>query len=175
MSWLSSCPGFARLGRLFVLVSFLAACGFQPLYGDREESGIEAELAAIKVAPARERLGQLLVISLRDGLNPSGDRVAPRYSLNVTVISSVGDFAIRADGTASRQLYSATASFTLSKTGSPGAVLAGSARANDSYDIGANPFTTIVAAGDADKKAAESMSQEIQRQIALFLRHQPKS
>jgi LPS-assembly lipoprotein len=175
MSWLRSSADFARLGRLVVLGSLLAACGFQPLYGDREETGLEAELAAIKVAPARERLGQMLVISLRDGLNPSGDRVAQRYSLTVTVTSSVGDFAIRADGTASRQLYAATASFFLSKTGSQGAVLTGSARANDSYDIGVNPFTTIVATGDADKKAAESMSQEIQRQIALFLRHQAKS
>jgi hypothetical protein len=117
----------------------------------------------------------MLVLSLREGLNPGGSRVAPRYSLTVTVASNVGDFAIRADGTASRELYSASASFVLRKVESQTALLTGSARANDSYDIGANPYTTIVAAGDADRKAAQAISDEIQRQIALYLRHQAKS
>jgi LPS-assembly lipoprotein len=175
MSWRRNSAGVGRLGRLVVLAGLLAACGFQPLYADRDDTGIEAELAAIKVAAAPERLGQLLANSLRDGLNPSGSRVVPRYLLSITVASNVGDFAIRVDGTASRELYTATTSFVLRKTDGQTVVLIGSARANDSYDIGANPFTTIVATGDADKKAAASMSEEIQRQIAVFLRHQAKS
>ena len=54
-------------------------------------------------------------------------------------------------------------------------VLSGSARANDSYDVGANPYTTIVATSDADRKAAAAMSQQILAQIAVFLRRQARS
>jgi LPS-assembly lipoprotein len=167
--------GVARIAAWAALGAALAGCGFHPLYANRRDSGLDAELAAIKVAPASERIGQLLAISLRQGLNPSGDRVTPRYTLNLVIATGISDFAIRTDGTASRELYAATVSFNLQTIEGNRVVLAGSARANDSYDVGANPYTTIVAASDADRKAAASMSQQILAQIAVFLQHQAKS
>ena len=56
-----------------------------------------------------------------------------------------------------------------------GLVLNWSARANDSYDIGANPYTTIVAGGDADRKAALSISEQIQTQLALYMRRRART
>ena len=43
--------------------------------------------------------------------------------------------------------------FTLRPEDSETALIGGVARANDSYDVGENPYTTIVANSDADKKA----------------------
>ena len=178
MSWPRLASRFRPSTRAVCLAActvLLAGCGFHPLYANRRDSGLDAELAAIKVTPASERIGQLVAISLREGLNPSGNRVTPRYSLNLVVATSIGDFAIRADGTASRELYAATVSFNLQSIEGNRIVLSGSARANDSYDVGANPYTTIVAASDADRKAAASMSQQILSQIVVFLQRQAKS
>ena len=177
MSWPSLAPS-ARAAGFLALVALavpVTGCGFHPLYANRHDSRLDAEFAAIKVVPPSERIGQILAVSLREGLNPSGARVTPRYTLNLVLATSIGDFAIRADGTASRELYAASVSFNLQTIENNRIVLSGSARANDSYDVGANPYTTIVAASDADRKAAASMSQQILAQIAVYLQRQAKS
>jgi LPS-assembly lipoprotein len=160
--------GAALAGALLLL----ASCGFHPLYAGRRSSGLDEQLASVKVSPVKDRIGQMLVRSLRDGLNPAGLQVAQRYSLTISLSRSLSDFAIRKDGTASRELYAASVSFTLQDVERNATVLTGVARANDSYDVGENPFTSIVANSDADRKAADAMSQQIQAQIAVYLRRQ---
>jgi LPS-assembly lipoprotein len=160
--------GAALAGALLLL----AACGFHPLYANRRSSGLDEQLASVKVAPVSDRIGQMLVRSLRDGLNPAGLKVAQRYALTMTLTRSLSDLAIRKDGTASREAFAASAAFTLQDTQQNTTVLSGVARANDSYDVGENPFTSTVASSDADRKAADSMSQQIQRQIIVYLRRQ---
>lgn len=178
MSWSRDrlAGGGVPKGRRLVLLAFLgmslAACGFHPLYGGREQPVLDADLSAIKVEPVPERIGQLLAISLRDSLNPTGARVAPRFVLTIVVATSVSDFAIRSDGTASRQLFAASASFTLRELEGSKVVLTGSARANDSYDVGESPYTSVVDQGNSQKKAAEDMSEQIVTQLALYVRRQ---
>jgi LPS-assembly lipoprotein len=163
----SKARGGAALAGIILL---LAACGFHPLYANRRSSGLDEELASVKVPPVDDRIGQMLVRSLRDGLNPTRLTVAQRYTLIISLQRSLSDFAIRKDGTASRELYAATVSFSLQDVQQNLVVLTGLARANDSYDVGENPFTTTVANNDADRKAADSMSEQIQSQIVAYLR-----
>ena len=160
--------GAALAGALLLL----AACGFHPLYANRRSSGLDEQLASVKVAPVSDRIGQMLVRSLRDGLNPAGLKVAQRYALTMTLTRSLSDLAIRKDGTASREAYAAVVVYYLADAQQNNIVLTGVARANDSYDVGENPFTSTVASSDADRKAADSMSQQIQRQIIVYLRRQ---
>ena len=155
-----------------ILGAVLAGCGFHPLYATRQDPDLDVDLSAITVSLIPERIGQLLAISLRDGLNPSGTRVQPRYVLAVVVNASIADLAIRSDGTASRQAYSANASFSLREIAGNRIVVSGSAQANDSFDVGENPYTTIVADSDAEKRAARSMSLQIRTQIAVYMRRQ---
>ena len=160
--------GAALAGALLLL----AACGFHPLYANRRSSGLDEQLASIKVPPVNDRIGQMLVQSLRGGLNPEGLKVAQRYTLTLTLTRYLSDLAIRKDGTASREAYAASVTYKLLDAQQNATVLSGVARANDSYDVGENPFTTVVANSDADRKAADSMSQQIQSQIVVFLRRQ---
>ena len=161
--------GAALAGALLLL----AACGFHPLYANRRSSGLDEQLASVKVAPVSDRIGQMLVRSLRDGLNPAGLKVAQRYALTMTLTRSLSDLAIRKDGTASREAYAASVTYSLQDARQNATtVLTGVARANDSYDVGENPFTSTVASSDADRKAADSMSQQIQSQIVVYLRRQ---
>jgi LPS-assembly lipoprotein len=170
-----SSSSWVRRGATLAVAALLVGCGFHPLYSRQRGADFNEEMAAIKIAPVSERIGQLLTSSLREGLNPSGAPAAPLYTLSLVLSKRIGDFAIRADGTASRQLYSASVTFNLRRIQDNAVLLSGSARANDSYDVGANPYTTIVAAQDADRKAAETLSEQIVAQIAAFLQHPAKS
>jgi LPS-assembly lipoprotein len=177
--WWSSKPGRAgaasgaMLAVLALLATALTGCGFHPLYGARPNADLGVDLSSISVALIPERIGQLLAISLRDGLNPTGARVETRYVLTVAVSTGIADLAIRSDGTASRQAYSASAAFSLREvSGSRSTLLTGSARYNDSFDVGENPYTTIVNDSDAEKRAAQTISEQIRTQLAVFMRQQ---
>ncbi len=155
-----------------VIASFaLAGCGFHPLYGDLGDEGeFDANLAAISVTPISERIGQILANSLRDGFNPTGARVPTRYILTVVLQTAVGDYAIRKDGTASRELLVVGGSFSLYEKGSEKPVLSGAVRANDSYDVGESEYSVIVANNDSRARAAQDISTEIRSRVAAYFR-----
>jgi LPS-assembly lipoprotein len=161
---------------LLVACGALAGCGFRPLYGTGDQTAeFDEELASIQVMPISERMGQILANSLRDNLNPSGAKVPKRYSLNVVLITSTGDYVIRKDGTASRELFVAYGNFSLTPVGAGSSVLNGTVRINDSYDVGESPYSVIVSNSDAQKRAAQEMSIDIRTRIAAYLRRQAKS
>jgi LPS-assembly lipoprotein len=158
--------GAALLG-----AAFLGGCGFHPLYGERTHE-FDRDLATVQVDPIPERLGQLTALSLRDSFNPVNARIDYRYRLSVVMQAARADFAIRADGTASRQLYQVNAFWKLTAIGASEATSSGTARFSTSYDVGDNEYATIVAGQDAQKRAAREISEQIRTQLILFLRRQ---
>jgi LPS-assembly lipoprotein len=177
MSWpsnrrISRASARIRVAALVILGATLVGCGFHPLYGSQQRTEVDADLSSIKVALVPERIGQLLAISLRDSLNPTGVNVPARYILSINVSSGVANLAIRSDGTASRQAYSASAAFSLREIESNKVVVSGATQYNDSFDVGENPYTTIVADQDAEKRAAQTMSRQIRLQLAVYMRKQ---
>lgn len=152
--------------------ALLTGCGFRPLYGGAGAAETDAVLAGIKVEPIPERIGQLVANALRDSFNPRGATVATRYSLKVNVTAANSDLAIRRDGTASRELYAAGASFHLTPLAPGLSAFGGSARSTSSYDIGENEYSVVVANDDAQTRAAEDIAQQISQQISLFLHQQ---
>jgi len=156
---------------VLLLATFVVAgCGFHPLYGDRGDGTFDADLAAISVAPISERIGQILANSLRDSFNPTGAKVPTRYVLTVVLSTSAGDYAIRKDGTASRELLTIVGSFNLYEAGNERPVLSGAVRANDSYDVGESEYSVIVANNDARTRAAQDISADIRNRVALYFR-----
>jgi LPS-assembly lipoprotein len=149
----------------------LAGCGFHPLYGGAGQAQTDSALAAVQVEPIPERIGQLVANSLRDSFNPTGVSVAPLYSLKVIVYASHSDLVIRIDGTASRELYVAGASFLLTSTAG-GKTFHGTARSNNSYDIGENEYSVVVANDDAQTRAAHDIAQQISQQVSLYMHEQ---
>jgi LPS-assembly lipoprotein len=164
----ASARRLTRAGLALVVSAILSGCGFRPLYGGSQDVEADAALAAVHVEPIPERIGQLVANALRDSFNPRGATVETRYNLKVTVNASRSDLAIRRDGTASRELYVASAGFQLSsKDGKP--ALGGSARSNNSYDIGENEYSVVVANDDAQTRAARDIAQQISLQVGLFI------
>src|SRR5437868_14145404 len=94
-----------RILALLLACFALAGCGFRPLYATGDETAeFDEQLASIQVMPISERIGQLLANSLRDSFNPTSAKVPKRYVLTVSLYTSVGDYVIRQDGPASRDL-----------------------------------------------------------------------
>jgi len=153
----------------------LSGCGFHPVYGGANAAQFDETLASVQVGPISERIGQQVANSLRDTLNPTGERVAKRYTLAVTLYTTTGDLAIRKDGTASRELQSVSASFVLYPFKGGSAVFSGSARSLNSYDIGENPYSVIVANSSASTRAAEEISSEIRNRLITYFQRAAKS
>ena len=173
MWWRSraSARGRSHRGAALLAAALLGGCGFHPLYGEHRYE-FDRDLATVKVDPIPERLGQLTALNLRDSFNPANAQVEYRYQLSVIMQAARADFAIRADGTASRQLYQVNASWRLTVMGASRPTTSGTARFSTSFDVGDNEYATIVAGQDAQKRAAREISEQIRTQLILFLRRQ---
>ena len=147
-----------RLAAAAALVP-LAACGFRPLYGRRDDDqSVAAELAAIRIEPLRDRVGQQMHNFLRDRLNPNGQPVAPSYNLRLSLTERLSELGVRRDETATRANLQLTADFFLSQAGQTGALLAGRSTSTTSYDILENPFATTISERNARERALREVA-----------------
>jgi LPS-assembly lipoprotein len=147
----------------------LAACGFQPLYGERGGNpGTMAEMARIEIAPIPDRIGLTVRNHLIDLLTPAGPAAAAAYRLDVKLHEEREGVAIRRDLVATRFNYRLTGSYRLIDASS-GAVLAhGEARSTAAYNVVDSPYATLVSEQDAAARAARELSDSIRLRIALY-------
>ncbi|MFQ6019119.1 MAG: LPS assembly lipoprotein LptE [Kiloniellaceae bacterium] len=180
MSWSDplhrSAPGRGlRAGLLLALALAVAGCGFQPLYGRAGPTGETAttELAAVRIAPLADRIGQKMHNLLRDRLNPRGQPRDPAYLLQVGLTETRKELGIRKDETATRANLILTASFTLREMASNRPLLHGSATSINSYNILDNQFATAVSEDNARTRALRELSDDIRTRLAVFFAQSP--
>ena len=156
------------LGSAFGLLLALTACGWTPLYADRETGPADTDLRAIKVAPIAERLGQRLELALRNSLNPEGAPTPDRYILRTTLITSRSDLGVQSTGIGTRGKLDVTATYALAdlKTGSQ--LLLNTSHVAESFDIVANEYASLVAEDDARTRAAEELRRDMLTHLTLF-------
>jgi len=149
----------------------LAGCGFHPLYAHHSQSGFDADLASIRVNTISDRQGQLLAITLRDGLNPRGARVDTRYTLDVELSAERQDIGLRPDGTASRSQITMTAKFTLkdAKAADKPALLQGTTHSVSSFDILNDNYATVVAQHSAEERTVHDIGDDILMRLELYV------
>jgi len=154
-------------GLLLGLGLSLAACGFRPMYGKSSaDPAVMNELASIQVAVIKDRNGQLLHNALLTGLNPKGEPQHPAYLLTVTLQTDDSALATLPDDTASRNLVTYTAIYTLSQKGK---VLAqGTLIKEVSYDYLKQHFADITAQESVNKRAADQVAAEIRNDLAAY-------
>ena len=165
--------------RLLLLgqLGLLAACGFEPLYGQRGVAGGSAaeELATIRIVPIADRTGQLLYNELRDRLNPRGKPANPRYILTITLEETAQTLAFRGDETATRANLNISAAYQLrravseSESGNDEVVTSGLARITTAYDILESQFATLVSIDDARARSVRALGDDIQARLAVAL------
>ena len=141
----------------------LSACGFQPLYVQREKVGgwyfnskfdttILGEMKQVKVEPIADRFGQLIRNQLLDSLTPTGVPKKPKYRLFVTLKSrEVYQQALREDITATREMIIFKVDYRMMKGSKQ--LFVGDSVAYVSYDILKNPYSTTIAQQKAELEA----------------------
>lgn len=157
-------------GAVAVLGLVLAACGFQPLYGEREHGGETlAALADVLIAPIPDRLGQVVRNHLLDILTPRGTRVQARYRLTVTLRKAKEGLAFEQDESVTRFDVTIAADYALAEIASGDTVAKGTARAIASYNVVRSDFANIAAERDAELRLARELSDEIALRLAVAL------
>lgn len=151
----------------------LAACGFQPLYGDSDRSSTRSEenLAQISVGIIADRTGQMLRNELGSRLDPNNIAPPAQYDLSVKLNESIGRVAVRRDASATRANLTVTATYQLVSRATGEPVYSGTVRSVNSYDIlgTENQFGTETAREEARRRAARDLSEQIAIRLALAL------
>lgn len=160
------------------LVSFLAACGFEPLYvqkkhdnlwyfGGEFDNSISSEMAQIKVQPIEQRFGQQIRNNLLDMLTPLGTPHQPKYRLFVQLKNKdVMQQAMRTDITATRERVRYLVTYQLMEGDLE--LVKGDSIAYVSYDILANPYSTTTAKKKTEEDAAKIISNDIALRLGAY-------
>ena len=146
----------------------LAACGFEPLYADHSGEVTEADLAAVKIMPVREHVGQLLQWQLEREFNPDGATVTPRYALHVA-LSIKGDYlAIEPNNVAPRGSISAAADMALTTLDEKTTLYRGKIQSISDYNITTNPYSSEVGRSGAEKSVVEDIGEQIEIRLSTY-------
>lgn len=146
----------------------LAACGFQPLYGERER-GAEtlAALALVRIAPIPDRLGQVIRNHLLDIVTPRGRPSEPRYRLTVKLRKTKEGLAFEQDESVTRFDVIVAADYRLAEIAGGDTIAKGTARSIASYNVVRSDFANIAAERDAELRLARELSDEIALRLSV--------
>ena len=156
----------------------LSACGFSPLYVQRErtdgwyynskfDTSISDEMRQVKVEPIANRFGQLIRNNLIDNLTPTGVPSKPKYRLYVKLNSkNVYLQALREDISATREMAVYRVGYSM-KEGDK-LLFESESIAYVSYDILNNPYSTTMAQKKAEKEAAKIISDDISLCVGAY-------
>ena len=147
----------------------LGACSVEPLYGSRAGKARGGGVAAIEIAPIKDRVGHIVRNHLIDSLTPRGQPAHPDYRLTLAVEQEKTPLLIQLDDHATRFNLTLRARFALADRDGT-VVYRDSARATGSYNVVESGFATVTAERDAAEEAARVLSEEILTLILLHLR-----
>lgn len=178
--WWSRQDRYASHGRAAVVLIgialVLSACGFRPLYGgadDRSASPVD-HMAAIRISPLPDRIGQQMHNLLRDRLNPIGQPREPAYLLDIRLSESRRELGIRKDETATRAELNVSADFALSSTQTHDKLVQGSVSSVSSFNILTSPFATEFSEADARTRALRELADSIRTRLGIYFSGQQR-
>ncbi len=147
----------------------LSACGFAPLYGGVDSQAMSPvdHMAAIRISPLPDRIGQQMHNLLRDRLNPIGQPREPAYALGLRLSESRHELGIRKDETATRANLDLSVRFTLSSTQTGDLLYSGGVKSVSSYNILASPFATGFSEADARARALRELADGVRTRLGV--------
>jgi LPS-assembly lipoprotein len=152
----------------------LGACGFHPLYSEETAAVDEPALAAIRVLPIPDRLGQELELSLREALNPHGERTKTLYNLVTTLAQTRADLGIQRDASSTRGRVDVRVTITLTDAKSSKVIYTGHAQSTSSFNILTDGYAAQISEDDARTRTVRDLTVEIRTRLTLVLRNQKK-
>jgi LPS-assembly lipoprotein len=154
-----------------LVASMLAACGFQPLYGDGGRT-VGSTLQGVYVEPISERVGYELRNDLLDLFNAPGSAENAAYRLKLVLTETEQGVVLQPNTAITRYNYSLVAHYELFPKGGTDAVKVGEVTALTAYNVASAPFlyATVTAQRDARNRAANQVAERIRTELAVYLR-----
>ncbi len=168
---MSSNPNLKALALLASLTG-LTACGFTPLYGDNSSDANEVSVGIIP-----DRTGQLLRQALQDQLQIAGAPTQERYQLSVSYAIISEATGIQEDTSATRERFSASASWALAPIGNPNKPLVtGGASTEDALNIiDQQYFQITLETNTVNQQLANEIAAQISAQVAAYFKTHPNA
>jgi LPS-assembly lipoprotein len=157
--------------RLFAaaLCLLVAACGFEPMYGDRNSAATAVNYSSVEIDNIPERSGQYLRNQLIDRLYLDGRPAETVYALRVaplkTVTTSMG---IRKDATSTRAMAETGTTMQLVEKATGKVLLQRDLRATGGYNLLDNQFATIVSRQSVSEHMLEEIADDIVTELGLY-------
>lgn len=150
----------------------LMGCGFAPVYGDNGVTARAADrMAEVEIAPIEAGLtGLYLRNDLIDRINGSSEPTTPRHRLQVALASQFSSVLVQPDASITFYDYYLEAHFELIDLAKNEVVFSGRSRTRSGYNVVESEYATLVARRDAERRAAEALSEEVTLRVALYLR-----
>ena len=145
----------------------LAACELRPLHMAPAGATINEALATIEVSAPKTPVGQQLATHLIDDLNPAGVSVESRYRLEVSLERTRTALAIQLDDRITRYDLTLAAFFRLISLEEDRTIYRSAVRRVASYNVVREPFATLIAEQDAERRAAIEISRQIRTLLAV--------
>ncbi|KPP82006.1 MAG: lipopolysaccharide export system lipoprotein LptE [Oceanicaulis sp. HLUCCA04] len=153
-------PGLTLMLAMSCLL--LAGCGFQPLYG----GGAAQTLDNMSISVSGDaRLAYLTETAL---IERTGTARNPASALSVSLRTAQVPLGVSADGQASRVALNIRASYRLARTGEE--ILSGRVTERVVFETPREPYALISARTNAERRAAEILSDAIVRDVLAGLR-----
>ncbi|MFI4987241.1 MAG: LPS assembly lipoprotein LptE [Alphaproteobacteria bacterium] len=170
---------------LLPILLLLGACGWRPVYAEREDStGVSDQMAAVKLEPISYtgqqgpnlfRLGQELHNALLNRINPDGKPGKPVYAMRVVLAESELDMAIDPSGLSQRSSVTETANYSLVSLADGKTVMSGSSFGINSFGNVTNAYATVSGRNDARQRAITYVADDIAARLALYFRRPPSA
>lgn len=153
-----------------VLIPFLSACGFTPMYATSgKTSTVKSDLSQIEIGIIPDRSGQFLRNELIDRFYTGGYPATPKYALSVNPITErITDFDITVASEATRQQIKLSTTIRLTDVETNKNILTRSVTSITSNNILESEFSTIITEQSARDAALNDLARQIERQLALY-------
>ena len=147
------------------LAAALGGCaGFTPLYAAQ---GVSPKLAAIEVSQPDGRLGFYMHDYLEDSL--ARDRTQPAiYRLTFANRELRVPRGITISNVASRYEVDLTTTYTLTEVATGKLVTRGNVQVNVTYDVQAQPYASLAAQQDGERRVAEQAADRLRIELASY-------
>lgn len=154
---------------VIILTLFLGACGFQPLYGEKNSGKfVELALQGIHLNQTEGRLGQMLQNQLSQSFNQQNQVDSSKYELFLEVEEVSERYGFNQDRSTTRESYALVTHFKLLDIDTGEILTTGRSTARTSYDVAQSDFSNHSAKQDAQARMVLETAQNITLKLSLF-------
>ena len=148
---------------------FLIACGFTPMYANKENNNLMADLNQIEITIIPDRSGQFLRNELIDRFYTNGYPAQYQYVLSVQpIVERISDFDITVESEATRQQLKLSTSIMLTDKETNKRLMQRNLSAITSSNILESEFSTLITEQSARDAALNDLARQIEQQLALY-------